>query len=210
MTFEIWTVYVAIVLVLMITPGPSQLLMLSNSAAHGFRRSLATAVGDLTANACQMLAAGLGLAAILAATGSALLVVKWLGVAYLIWLGVRMIHGARVSGQDSSTGKARTTIRSLWLQGFITSASNPKAVVFFAALFPQFIQSESPFWPQFLTLSATYIIVDGLFLSGYGAGSSWIASRLKREARPWIERVGGGFMIGAAILLGLKTGKDAL
>ena len=210
MTFEIWTVYVAIVLVLMITPGPSQLLMLSNSAAHGFRRSLATAVGDLTANACQMLAAGLGLAAILAATGSALLVVKWLGVAYLIWLGVRMIHGARVSGQDSSTGKARTTIRSLWLQGFITSASNPKAVVFFAALFPQFIQAQSPFWPQFLTLSATYIIVDGLFLSGYGFGSSWIASRLKGGARAWIERVGGGFMIGAAILLGLKTGTDAM
>ena len=210
MTLETWTLYVAAVLALMITPGPSQLLMLSNSASHGFRRSLATALGDLTANACQMLAAGLGLAAILAATGNALLIVKWLGVAYLIWLGVRMIRRAKVSGQDSSTGKARTTLRSLWLQGFVTSVSNPKAVVFFAALFPQFIQSESPFWPQFLTLSATYIIVDGLFLSGYGAGSSWIASRLKREARPWIERVGGGFMIGAAILLGLKTGKDAL
>ena len=76
MTLETWTIYVAAVLALMITPGPSQLLMLSNSAAHGFRRSLATAVGDLTANACQMLAAGLGLAAILAATENALLIVK--------------------------------------------------------------------------------------------------------------------------------------
>ena len=210
MTFETWTIYLATVLVLMITPGPSQLLMLSNSAAHGFRRSLATAVGDLTANVCQMLAAGLGLAAILAATGNALLIVKWFGVAYLIWLGVRMIRRASLSGQVSSTGNARATIKSLWLQGFITSASNPKAVVFFAALFPQFIQLQSPFWPQFLTLSATYIIMDGLFLSGYGFGSSWIASRLKGAARFWIERVGGGFMIGAAILLGLKTGKDAL
>ena len=209
MTLETWTIYVAAVLALMITPGPSQLLMLSNSAAHGFRRSLATAVGDLTANACQMLAAGLGLAAILAETENALLIVKWLGV-YLIWLGVRMIYRARVSGQESSTGNARATLRSLWLQGFITSASNPKAVIFFAALFPQFIQPQSPFWPQFLTLSATYIIVDGLFLSGYGFGSSWIASKLKGSARAWIERVGGGFMIGAAILLGLKTAKDAL
>lgn len=181
----------AAVLALMITLGPSQLLMLSNSASQGFRRSLATALGDLTANACQMLAAGLGLA-------------------YLIWLGVRMIRLAKVSGQDSSTGKAHITLRSLWLQGFVTSASNSKAIVFFAALFPQFIQSGNPFWPQFLTLSATYIIVDGLFLSGYGAGSSWIASRLKREARPWIERVDGGFMTGAAILLALKTSKGTL
>ena len=110
MTLETWTIYVAAVLALMITPGPSQLLMLSNSAAHGFRRSLATAVGDLTANACQMLAAGLGLAAILAATENALLIVKWLGVAYLIWLGVRMIYRARVSGQESSTGNARATL----------------------------------------------------------------------------------------------------
>jgi threonine/homoserine/homoserine lactone efflux protein len=133
-----------------------------------------------------------------------------LGLAYLIWLGVRMIRLAKVSGQDSSTGKAHITLRSLWLQGFVTSASNSKAIVFFAALFPQFIQSGNPFWPQFLTLSATYIIVDGLFLSGYGAGSSWIASRLKREARPWIERVGGGFMTGAAILLALKTSKGTL
>lgn len=205
MTFETWTLYVATVLALMSTPGPSQLLMLSNSAAHGFKRSLATACGDLTANFLQMLAAGLGLAAVIAASASALSVIKWLGVAYLIWLGVRMIRKA--SATESPRYGAGTTaqLRTLWLQGFLTSAANPKAVVFFAALFPQFIDPASPFAPQFAILSATYIFIDGAFLSVYGSGASWIASRFKGDAKVWIERAGGGFMIVAAILLGLKS-----
>ena len=205
MSFEVWILYILTVLALMSTPGPSQLLMLSNSGAHGFRRALSTAAGDLSANALQMLAAGLGLAAILAASGTALSVIKWAGVIYLIWLGIRMIRRANPEGPEATKSRQAVSLRSLWLQGFVTSASNPKAVVFFAALFPQFISADFAFWPQFLILSATYIVIDGLFLSAYGASASWIASRFKGTARLWIERMGGGFMIGAAILLGLKS-----
>lgn len=205
MTFEVWTLYVVTVLALMSTPGPSQLLMLSNSGSHGFRRALATAAGDLSANALQMLAAGLGLAAIVAASGAALEVVKWAGVAYLIWLGIRMIRRAKSDDPDLNARRPAVSLKNLWMQGFLTSAANPKAVVFFAALFPQFISAESAFWPQFLILSATYIVMDGLFLSSYGVSASWIASRFKGTARVWIERCGGGFMIGAAILLGFKS-----
>ena len=205
MTFEIWTLYVATVLALMSTPGPSQLLMLSNSGSHGFRRALFTAAGDLTANALQMLAAGLGLAAILAASGTALTVIKWAGVAYLIWLGIRMIRSAKPDDPKLKGNRQEVSLRSLWSQGFVTSAANPKAVVFFAALFPQFISSDIAFWPQFLILSATYIVMDGLFLSAYGFSASWIAARFRGTARVWIERIGGGFMIGAAVLLGLKS-----
>ncbi|GAB5446122.1 MAG: hypothetical protein Gyms2KO_09950 [Gymnodinialimonas sp.] len=77
--------------------------------------------------------------------------------------------------------------------------------MFFSALFPQFITLDAPFWPQFLILSATYIVIDGLFLSAYGLGSNWVVKRFKGRARVWVERIGGGFMIGAAVLLGLKT-----
>ncbi|WP_350333562.1 LysE family translocator [Coralliovum pocilloporae] len=205
MTTEIWLIYVATVLALMSTPGPSQLLMLSNSGAHGFRRSLATAAGDLSANALQMLAAGLGLAAIIAASGTALSIIKWAGVAYLIWLGIKMIRNARAIDPELDQARSRTSLKSLWLQGFLTSAANPKAVVFFAALFPQFIQADTPFWPQFLILSVTYITLDGLFLSAYGLGASWVAARFKGNAKLWIERTGGSFMILAAVLLGLKS-----
>lgn len=205
MTIEIWTLYVATVLALMSTPGPSQLLMLSNSGAHGFRRALATAAGDLSANALQMLAAGLGLAALIAASGAALTVIKWAGVAYLVWLGIRMIRRAKPNDPHLTGARPAVPLKTLWMQGFLTSAANPKAVVFFAALFPQFISAEAAFWPQFLILSATYIALDGLFLSAYGFSASWIAERFKGSAKAWIERIGGGFMIGAAILLGLKS-----
>ena len=205
MAFDIWILYVAAVLVVMSTPGPSQLLMLSNSANHGFSRSLATAAGDLSANALQMMAAGFGLAAILAASVNALTVIKWLGVAYLIWLGFRMIRNAGKSGSAVSGQNGRMTLKALWFQGFLTSASNPKAVVFFAALFPQFIAADAPFAAQFLILSVTYLVLDGLFLSAYGYGASWIASRLRGSAKAWIERIGGGFIILAAVLLGFKS-----
>ncbi|MDF0601848.1 LysE family translocator, partial [Psychromarinibacter sp. C21-152] len=188
------------VLALMSTPGPSQLLMLTTSGVHGFKRSLSTAAGDLSANALQMLAAGLGLAAIIAASATALTVIKWVGVAYLIWLGVRMIRRAKPDDTGGPAERKRASLRTLWLQGFLTSAANPKAVVFFAALFPQFITSEAAFWPQFLILSATYIVMDGLFLSSYGLGSSWIVKRFKGGARVWIERVGGGLARAASSL----------
>ncbi len=206
MSFDIWITYVATVLLLMSTPGPSQLLMLSNSATNGLRRGMLTAAGDLTANLLQMLAAGLGLAAIIAASGTALAVIKWLGVAYLVFLGVKAIVKAKPQTAQTAQLASRKT---LWMQGFITSAANPKAVVFFAALFPLFIDGALPFWPQFAILSATYLIMDGLFLTAYGASASWLATRLKGSARLWLDRAGGGFMILAAVLLGLKSLRDA-
>lgn len=208
MTIQIWSIYVVTVLALMSTPGPSQLLMLANSASHGFTRSLATAVGDLSANVLQMLAAGLGLAAILATSGQALMAIKWLGVCYLVWLGVRMIRNASSQNAAQRIEQKAPTLKTLWLQGFLTSAANPKAVVFFAALFPQFIHSEYAFWPQFLILSATYIVIDGSFLTAYGKTASWVSEKLQGSAKTWIERGGGGFMIMAAILLVFKTLKN--
>lgn len=208
MSFEIWLTYLATVLAFMITPGPSHLLMLSNSMTHGFKPALATAAGDLTANALQMLAAGLGLAAILVASQHALEIVKWLGVGYLLWMGMRMWRQA--DHAKSSMGAARSASRrALWGQGFFTSAANPKAVVSFAALFPQFIDPGQPFVPQFVLLSVTYLIVDGTFLSTYGASAGWIASRLKGSATALVHRLGSVFLIGAAVMLGLKTLREA-
>lgn len=202
MSLEIWLLYVATVAALMSTPGPSHLLMLSNSLAHGAKRSIATAVGDLTANAIQMLFAGLGLAALLLTFENALFYIKWAGVAYLAFMGLQMIFAKDKSSADGAARKA--SLKRLWLQGFITSASNPKAVIFFAALFPQFISASTPFWPQFLILSATYLIMDGAMLTLYGASAGWIAKRVTARMQRRLKRVGGGFMLGAAMLLGLK------
>lgn len=208
MSFEIWLLYATTVLAFMATPGPSHLLMLSNAMSHGFQRSLATAAGDLSANALQMLAAGLGLAALLVASQSALSLVKWAGAAYLFWMGIRMLR--RASNAHRVAKPAPTLkLKTLWFQGFFTSAANPKAVVFFAALFPQFISADHPFAPQFFILSITYIAIDGAFLASYGAGAGWLAKRLKSRAAAMLDRIGGTFLISAAFLLGLKTLRDA-
>ncbi|VAW19442.1 hypothetical protein MNBD_ALPHA11-494, partial [hydrothermal vent metagenome] len=171
MPFEVWTIYVVTVLAFMSTPGPSQLLILSNSAAHGFRRSLSTICGDLSANFFQMLAAGLGLAVILSTFANALTVIKWLGAIYLLWLGIRMIRNATSAKAKYYDAQKSSSLKSLWLQGFLTSAANPKAIVFFATLFPQFINPNLEFTTQFFILSATYIVIDGIFLSVYGMSS---------------------------------------
>lgn len=203
MPWESWIAYVVTVLLLMSTPGPSHLLMLSNSMAHGYGRALATAAGDLSANVLQMLAAGLGVAALVLASEHAFAVIKWLGVAYLVYLGVRMIARGGRAGVGRADG-GPVPLARLWTQGFVTSAANPKAVVFFAALFPQFIDPNLAFWPQFLILSATYVVIDFSFLSAYGVGAGWFARRLKDGSQAWVARLGGGSIIGAAVLLGFK------
>ena len=203
MTLELWMLYAATVAALMSTPGPSHLLMLSNSLAHGAKRSIATAAGDLTANFFQMLLAGLGLAALLTTFENALFYIKWAGVAYLAFMGLQMLLANHQSAEESEK-RPRASLRRLWLQGFITSASNPKAVIFFAALFPQFISASEPFWMQFAILSVTYLVMDGIMLSLYGASAGWIAARVTAKTQGRLKRLGGGFMLGAAIMLGLK------
>lgn len=208
MSSEVWLLYVTTVLVFMATPGPSHLLMLSNAMRHGFKPSLATAAGDLSANALQMLAAGLGLAALLVTSQNALSIIKWAGAAYLLWMGVRLLRQANTAHAGAKPAPT-PKLKTLWFQGFFTSAANPKAVVFFAALFPQFISIEQPFAAQFFILSITYLVIDGAFLTSYGAGAGWLAKRLKGRAAAMLDRIGGAFLIGAAIMLGLKTLRDA-
>lgn len=205
MNIEIWVLYVLTVLALMSTPGPSHLLMLSNSASHGFKNSLATAAGDLSANSLQMLAAALGLGVLITSSDIALSIIKWCGVSYLIWRAFMTIkHSSSIIIKDGIHSKS-APIKTLFLQGFITSASNPKAVLFFAALFPQFITYNDNFWFQFFIFSVTYLTIDGLFLSAYGFGALWVISCLKPTSTIWVNRVGGLLMLVAAVLLGIKS-----
>lgn len=205
MTIEIWGLYVGTVLLFMCTPGPSHLLMLSVSTSNGFQRSLATAAGDLTANAIQIVLAGLGLAAALSASKYGFSVVKWLGVSYLLWLGTRQIIRSLTTRGAATPPARKTSLKTLWARGFITSAANPKAVIFFAALFPQFLSSTHSLFPQIFVLGFSYIVIDGIFLSAYGKFGGWIARKLRNGKQVWVERFSGAGLIGTALLLGMKS-----
>lgn len=200
MEANIWLAYVGTVLVFMLTPGPSHLLMLSNSISNGFNKASATAAGDLSANLLQMLAASLGLVGVLHNAEAAFLVIKWLGVIYLLYMGLKLLVTSRSLLEKSS----QRPLSSLYLQGFITSASNPKAVVFFAALFPQFIDANEYLLPQFLVLSLTYLFIDGVFLCTYGKFADTLVGRMNESGRT-LNILAGSLFIAAAIMLGFKS-----
>ncbi|WP_299658012.1 LysE family translocator [uncultured Tateyamaria sp.] len=203
MSAETYLLYLAAVAVFFATPpDTSQLLIIANSMKHGLRRSMWVIAGDLSANVIQMTAAAFGLAAVIATSAAAFDLIKWLGVAYLIWIGLCMIlskGGARRGQADAAAHPAR-----LFRLGLVTSMTNPFAVVFFAALFPQFIAIDAPILPQLLILGATYLIVDGTTLLLWGWAGDRVAARFAQRSMAAINRVCGGLMIGAAVLLGLK------
>ncbi|MEM7359427.1 MAG: LysE family translocator [Pseudomonadota bacterium] len=203
MQIETWILYVTTVLAFMSTPGPSHILMLSNSLGSGFQRARMTAAGDLSANFIQMTAAAIGLASIITQFSAFFVIVKWAGVSYLLYLGIRLILSKPADqGLQQAAPRSRS---SLYWQGFITSMSNPKAVIFFAALFPQFLDSSQPLLMQFVALSLTYLVVDGLFLCFYGKFAEVIAGRYLKPFAHRFNQVAGSLYIGAAILLGLKS-----
>lgn len=203
MAMETYLIYLAAVAVFFATPpDTSQLLIISNSIQHGLRRSIYTIAGDLTANCLQMTAAAFGLAAIIATSATAFIWIKWVGVAYLVWIGLQLMRkkDTKSTAQTAASGNALPLFR----QGFITSMANPFAVVFFGALFPQFIDPAEPVLPQLFILGVTYIVVDGAILMLWGWLGVRSASVLSRYSAGLVNKLCGGLMIAAAALLASK------
>ena len=204
--------YVGTVLVLALTPGPSVMLGSAHGMRYGARGTLPTIAGDLSANSLQMLAAALGLGAIITRSASAFTVIKWGGVAYLAWMGFN--HLRRAKEELAQIGdEGRLTPWPRFTQGFVTSASNPKAIVFFAALFPQFVDTTgaaAPIALQFLLLGVVYLVIDGLGVFLYAATAGRLSSWLSRKGRAATQRrITGLALIGAAGLLSLKGAPSA-
>lgn len=203
MSAETYLLYLAAVAVFFATPpDTSQLLIVSNAMKHGLRRSLWVIAGDLGANTFQMTAAAFGLAAAIATSAQAFGWIKWLGVAYLLWIGLRLMLSRAALGPGAAARSARRT--RLFRMGFVTSMTNPFAVVFFAALFPQFIDPGAVVLLQLVILGATYLFVDGLTLVLWGWAGARVAAQLSNLSMAGINRISGGLMIGAAVLLGFR------
>ncbi len=201
MTPETYLAYLATVLVFFAhPPGPSQMLFVAGSMRHGLRSALPIMAGDLSANALQIVAAGFGLAGAIAASATAFGVVKWLGIAYLVWVGLRIILDAgRFSGP-----RAAPRTGELFRRGFMTSAANPYAVVFFAALFPQFLDPAMPLMPQIVVLGVTYLAIDGTILLLMGGAAERLSRALGGQFERWLGFVSGLGLIAAAGALALR------
>ena len=203
MTVDTYLLYLAALAVFFATPpDTSQLLVIANSARHGLRKSGWTIAGDLTANTLQMTAAAFGIAAAVVASSEVFQIVRWLGVGYLAWIGLRLLV-SKSRRSDGEAGRAESPAR-LFRQGFVTSSANPFAVVFFAALFPQFIDPAARALPQLAVLGGTYLLVDGALLLAWGWLGARIAARFRARAFGAVNRICGALMVGAAVLLACR------
>ncbi|GLO39164.1 hypothetical protein PPUN15366_08080 [Pseudomonas putida] len=202
MALETWLIYLLASIGLSLTPGPNSLLALTHGALYGARRTLFTIVGGVFGFSALIALAMFGLSALLQASASVLSVLKWVGGAYLIWLGIQLWRSPglhlELTAQNARAGNA-----GLFRQGLLSAMANPKVLLFYGAFLPQFIDPQRGLLLQFVVMAATFASVE--FLVEY------LLARLAFRIRPWLARGGKGFnrccgslfaLIGVALPLG--------
>jgi threonine/homoserine/homoserine lactone efflux protein len=203
MTLSTYLLYLSAVALLVLTPGPTMLMSMTNAIAHGAPEAMASASGSITAALGMILLSSLGLGAVLAASDTAFWILKLVGGAYLIYLGIKTFRSP-VSSFDlpTATTSAGTSMRKLYLQGMLVGGSNPKALLFFAAFFPQFVDSTQPWAPQFAILALTFVAFEFTTLSVCTLFAARIAPWLRQAGRARIfNRVSGSLFAGMGGLL---------
>ena len=200
MTIELYVAFVAATLVLLLLPGPTVVLVVGYALSGGRRTVLYTAPGVALGDATAMTVSLLGLGALLAMSATAFTIVKWVGAAYLVWLGIKLWRtrpatDAMAPKAASLTGPAM--LRDAWL----VTALNPKSVVFFMAFVPQFVRPDDPYLPQVLLLGSTFVLLATLNAALFGvvAGSARGAAQ-SPIVQQWINRTGGSLLIGAGLV----------
>jgi homoserine/homoserine lactone efflux protein len=202
MTPTVWWLFVCTEAVLCLIPGPAVLFTLSTALKAGAKKSVASNLGILTANTVYFALSATGIGAVLLSS-RLFTAVKWIGAAYLIYLGLKSIFGKNdVIPTESAVIDHKP--HHLFFDGFTLQISNPKAIVFFSALLPQFINPHVSIVPQVAILAATSVIIEFSILLGY-AMAAGRASKLAREPRyaKWTNRIAGSLLIGAGA--GLAT-----
>jgi threonine/homoserine/homoserine lactone efflux protein len=206
MTLQTWWLYVTAVFLIAATPGPNMLHVMVQSIHHGTRRSVASMAGLMTANLTCLIASAAGLGALLKASPMLFDVLRYAGVAYLVWLGIKAWR-APVGGDAQAEKPAPPSLKAMYATGVGTGFSNPKLIVFAAALFPQFIDTGAPFAPQLAILIASFIVIETFWFTAYALGGRSLAAWLAPANRQRLfNRVTGGIFIGfGAALFGSRV-----
>jgi threonine/homoserine/homoserine lactone efflux protein len=187
---------------LSLSPGPAVMLVIAYGLTHGARRSLFAALGVLSANALYFAVSATALGAVLIASKPFFATVKWLGAAYLVYIAVSALLGRSSPITASNTSTRDRSARSIYLSGLTLQLANPKTLIFFAAILPQFVDPTLPVGAQMIWLAIGSIVPELLILGGYG----YLASRAAhlatdpRYARI-TDRIAGVLVLGAAALV---------
>ncbi|WP_372986795.1 homoserine/homoserine lactone efflux protein [Marinobacter sp.] len=200
MTLTLWLTFLVAAILISVSPGAGAVNTMSNGLRYGVKRSLPAILGLQLGYGAQIVLVGAGLGAIVASSATALTVIKWVGVAYLVWLGIQKWREPVMEAveEDQSAISHR---RQFW-NAALVNLTNPKATVFLVALFPQFLIADAPHGPQLITMGTTLILVDCLVMLGYAL----LASQLFRfmttpQRQRQMNRVFGGLFVTAAMAL---------
>ena len=200
MNIEIFIPFVLATVLILIIPGPTIILVISQAVTHG-RKSIIPLVvgvllGDFTAMACSLL----GLGAILSTSALLFTVFKWIGALYLLYLGIQLwkSNPKKHSVQDNTK---TSSARSLLQRSFIVTALNPKSIAFFVAFLPQFMDPLKPVLPQMTLLGGTFLFLAVVNAALYAIFAGQLSEQIRKErVRKWFNRCGGGALIGAGII----------
>jgi homoserine/homoserine lactone efflux protein len=203
MQLDTWLVYLAAAIGLSLSPGPNGLLALTHGALHGRRKALYTIFGGALGFVIVIALSMFGIGALLQASLVWLTVMKWVGGAYLVWLGIQVWRAPPI-GFEAQAPAAHRSGGSLFRQGALSALTNPKALLFFAAFLPQFIDPARSLVGQFVVMAATFAVIEILT-------ELFIASMAHRVS-PWLRRVGrrfnqacGGVFIAIGAVLPLRA-----
>src|SRR5512144_1204131 len=163
MTLETWLALATTETVLCLTPGPAVLFVISAALARGGRPGIAAALGILTGNAFYFALSATSVAGVIVASHRLFTLLKWVGAAYLVWVGIRMLRSRR----NPACGGAVRPVERSFARGFIVQTANPKALIFFVALLPQFVDPRAAVGPQVVVLALTSIAIELAVLALY-------------------------------------------
>ena len=204
MVLSVWLAFFAASWAISISPGAGAVAAMSAGLNHGFRRSFFTILGLILGIWTQVVVVGLGLGALVAASSTAFLVVKWLGVAYLIWLGISQWRAPARPLVAQADGAVLVSRRSMVLKAWMINAVNPKGTVFLLAVVPQFMMLSQPLLPQYLIIAATLGFTDLVVMTGYSALAARVLGALKSPSHiRALNRTFGSFFVMAGTLLAL-------
>jgi threonine/homoserine/homoserine lactone efflux protein len=208
MNLHTWCLYVATVFVVSAIPGPNMLLVMTHGAQHGLRRSGATMAGCLSALVLMLSVSAAGLGVFLEAWPAMFNALRMIGAAYLIYLGIKAWRSPADEGvarrTDELASKPTRSRFALFRNGFLVAGSNPKAILFAAALLPQFIDASRPTLPQFGVLVATFAVIEVSWYLVYAGFGTHIGARLKsRNVARAFNRLTGGVFVGFGAMMAL-------
>jgi homoserine/homoserine lactone efflux protein len=199
MSFEAWLAFCLTETVLCFTPGPAVLFVVSVALARDARAGMAAACAILTANVFYFALSGTGIAALILASGRLFTALKWIGAAYLVWVGLHMLFAR--GGEAEAPAPER--VQRAFLRGLVVQGANPKALIFFVALLPQFIDPSQPVGLQLFILGASSTLIEFCVLALYVAFAVRARKLAGARLAGPLERVGGGFLLAAGTRLAL-------